>query len=150
MGPADSQKSFLKTKLFWLHITLILSGVLMKYFGPPGKLDGRFFYTIGEAKDYLINLSIIERDRYFWGEIVDYWFMINYSWIFYLIIPKKIVFIPGFLDLIETTMIIIFLISGEFNAFHVLLPFVSFPKWLGAVTLFLLVAAKLLKKRADG
>jgi hypothetical protein len=76
--------------------------------------------------------------------------MINYSWIFYLIIPKKRVFIPGFLDLIETTMILIFLISGEFYSFLVLLPFVSFPKWIGAVTLFLLVAAKLLKKRAEG
>lgn len=150
MGPADSQKSFLNSKLFWLHVTLILSAILMKIFGPAGKLDGRLFYTISEARDYLINLSIIERDRYFWGEIVDYWFMINYSWIFYLIIPKKIVFIPGLLDLIETTIIIIFLISGEFNSFHVLLPFVSFPKWCGAVTLFLLVAAKLLKKRSKG
>jgi hypothetical protein len=150
MGPADSQKSFLNSKLFWLHLSLILSAILMKWFGPVGKLDGRFFYTISEAKEYLNSLSAIERDRYFWGEIVDYWFMINYSWIFYLIIPKKRVFIPGFLDVIETSMILIFLISGEFYSFHVLLPFVSFPKWLGAATLFLLVAAKLLKKRAKG
>jgi hypothetical protein len=150
MGPADSQKSFLNSKLFWLHVTLILSAILMKIFGPAGKLDGRLFYTISEATNYLTGLGPLEKKNYLYGEIVDYWFMINYSWIFYLIIPKKIVFIPGFLDFIETTMIIIFLISGEFNSFHVLLPFVSFPKWCGAVSLFLLVAAKLLKKRSKG
>jgi hypothetical protein len=149
MGPTDSQKSFLKSKLFWLHLTLILSAGLMKYFGPAGKLDGRIFYTLSEARDYLQALSLLERQNYFWGEVVDYWFMVNYSWIFYLVIPKRIVFIPGYLDFIETSLIILFLKTGEFYSFMAVLPFVSFPKWLGALTLFFLVAAKLLKRRAQ-
>lgn len=149
MGPADSQKSFLNSKLFWLHVSLILSGFLMKYFGPPGKLDGRLFYTISEATNYLTGLEPLEKQNYLYGEIVDYWFMFNYSWIFYLIIPKRIVLIPGLLDLFETTLIVLFLVSGGPHIVFSLLPFVSLPKWLGALTISLFVAAKLLKKRAD-
>ena len=119
----------------------------------PDEKENQFPLMNWYVKPEIINrkkyILFLERQNYFWGEIVDYWFMVNYSWIFYLVIPKRIVFIPGCLDFIETSLIILFLKTGEFYSFMDVLPFVSFPKWLGALTLFFLVAAKLLKRRAQ-
>ena len=119
----------------------------MKYFGPAGKLDGRYFYTINEAKTYLEGLSALERSNYLSGEIVDYWFMINYSWLFYLAFRKKWVFLPLILDFCETTLIVIYLLTGEFSAVMKVLPFLSVPKWFMAAALFALLLGQLIKKR---
>jgi hypothetical protein len=147
LGTSDSQKGLLKTKSFWLVVLLLASGAVMKYFGPAGKLDGRYFYTINEAKTYLEGLSALDRSNYLFGEIVDYWFMINYSWLFFLAFRKKWVFLPLILDFCETTLIVIFLISGEFYAVMRILPFLSVPKWFMAAALFALLLVQLIKKR---
>ena len=119
----------------------------MKYFGPAGKLDGRYFYTISEAKFYLEGLPQAQRSNYFYGEIVDYWFMINYTWLFHLAFRKKIVFLPLILDFCETTLIVVFLTTGHYLPVMNALPFFSVPKWFMAAALFALLLVQLLKKR---
>ena len=101
----------------------------MLYFGPSGKLDGRYFYTIAEGRSYLLNLNSIQRHNYFCGELFDLWFLVNYSWLFYLVLKKKYVFLPGFFDLGETLLILSYLSSGEYFPLLDALPFLGVPKW---------------------
>ncbi len=122
----------------------------MKIVGPQSKLDARYFYTILEAKEYLQSLSADEKSRYLLGELVDFWFMANYSWLFYLVVPKKFVFIPGILDFLETLLILIYLKSDVFYPAMNLLPWISASKWFLASSLTCFILVQLLKKQLKG
>jgi hypothetical protein len=83
---------------------------------PPAKLDVRFSYTVAEAHQFFAELTPLESQKYFWGEWVDIWFMINYSWLLliwgsFLGWKKKawIVITTGLLDLGETSLILCYL-----------------------------------------
>jgi hypothetical protein len=148
LGVANSKKSFLKSKVFLLVMSLVCTGLILKYFGPDGKLDGRYFYTSLEGISYLESLSEHQMFNYLCGEILDFWFMVNYSWLFYLFVPKKIVFLPGLLDFLETSLIVIYLVVGQtFSLLHIL-PFLSVPKWFLAVGTGLYVTRKALQGMA--
>jgi hypothetical protein len=142
LGVANSKKSFLKSKIFLLIISLACTGLILKYFGPAGKLDGRYFYTSVEGISYLESLSEHQKFNYLCGEIFDYWFMVNYSWLFYLFVPKKIVFLPGLLDFLETSLIVIYLVVGQNFSLLNILPFLSIPKWFLALGIGLYVTRK--------
>lgn len=109
----------------------------MKFISPPQKLDARIIYSVEEARSYLLGLSDQDRSKYFYSEILDYWYMVNYSWIFYLgmnyfhpgLKRRWISIFGGVLDFLETSLIMLFLITGEFGLFHEFLPYFSTPKW---------------------
>lgn len=147
MGHTNNQKSFLKSKFFFLMMSLVITGIFMRILSPPQKLDVRFYYTLADGIEYLQGLSLDQKRLYFYGELFDFWFMFNYSWIFFLIIKKKIVFIAGLLDFFETFLICYYLFNGEFMAGTWLLPFFSSAKWLFATLTTVAILIILLKKR---
>lgn len=118
----------------------------MLYLGPPGKLDGRYFYTIAEGRSYLLNLNLEQRANYLFGELIDLWFLVNYSWLFYVLIRKKYVFIPGLFDLVETLLILGYLISGDYFLMLDFLPFFSVPKWFLVAGITVQITVQLFKK----
>lgn len=113
----------------------------MKFFGPPGKLDGRIFYTIEEARLYLMGLSSEARSNYIIGELLDFWFLVNYTWLSFLGFQyfhpgSRLRMIPvfgGVLDFFETSLILLYLLQGNFLFVHEWLPFLSTPKWFIAL-----------------
>lgn len=132
--------------MYWLLISLALTGVMMKFLSPPNKLDVRFWYSIDEAKSFLFGLSPEQARRYLYGEFFDFWFMINYSWILHLILKKKFVFIIGVLDFFETFLIVVFLITNQFLSVMNLLPIFSSLKWTLAIFMISLVVLHLVKR----
>ncbi len=118
----------------------------MLYLGPPGKLDGRYFYTIAEGRSYLLNLNLEQRANYLFGELIDLWFLVNYSWLFHVLIRKRYVFIPGLFDLVETLLILSYLISGDYFPMLDLLPFFSVPKWFLVAGITVQITVQLFKK----
>ena len=119
----------------------------MRALSPPQKLDVRFYYTLDQGIEYLQGLTLDQKRLYFYGELFDFWFMVNYSWIFFLVIKKKIVFIAGLLDFFETFLISYYLFTGEFGAGTSLLPIFSSAKWLFATLTTVAILIILLKKR---
>jgi hypothetical protein len=81
-----------------------------------------------------------------YGEILDFWFMINYSWIFHVIFKRRYVFITGILDFFETFLIVIFLITNEFTRVMNILPILSSLKWTMALLMISLVVLHLVKR----
>lgn len=90
----------------------------MRLLSPPAKLDVRFFYTIAEAHLFFAELTPIQAQKYFWGELADLWFMFNYSWLLFLWAKKlnlkkaTLTWTTGVLDLGETALILSYL-SGH-------------------------------------
>ena len=132
MGTPNSEKSLLRRKVIILLVSLILTGVLMRIFSPENKLDSRFYYTYQEVIFYLEGLPEIQKRHYLWAQCCDFWFMINYTWLFFLGFKKYspgkkvwISFIPGILDFFETGLIVLYLYFREFNSAHQLLPMIS-------------------------
>jgi hypothetical protein len=76
--------------------------------------------------------------------------MANYSWLFYVAVPKKVVFIPGLLDFLETLLILIYLKSDVFYPAMNLLPWMSASKWFLASSLTYFILVQLLKKQLKG
>ena len=146
MGITSLKESLLKSKMLWLLFSLILTGIGMKILSPPNKLDVRFWYSVEEAKSFLFGLSPDQARLYFYGEVLDFWFMINYSWILHLIFKKKFVFITGVLDFFETSLIVLFLITNEFISVMNLLTIFSSLKWTMALLMISLVVLHLVKR----
>jgi len=146
VGITSLKESLLKSKIFWLVLSLLLTGVGMKILSPPNKLDIRFWYSVEEAKSFLVGLSPDQSRLYFYGEILDFWFMINYSWILHLIFKKKFVLITGGVDFFETSLIVLFLITNEFISVMNLLPILSSLKWTTALLMISLVILHLVKR----
>jgi len=125
----------------------------MKLLGPEGKLDARFYYTAEEARSYLEGLSHIQREFYLYGELVDFWFMANYSWILFLLFrsvqrkSRKVWWslLTGALDFAETFLIIIYLRKDKFFLAHEFLPCISSLKWFSALLLILYLCIKKLR-----
>jgi len=157
MGSTSSQKSFLIKKVLILVSSLIATGVVMRFFSPPYKLDARLFYSFSEAATYLTALTDLQKREYLFVELFDFWFMINYSWINFIMAKKVkvscqrlwIAFVPGILDVFETTLIVYFLHYRELSAVHELLPILSSLKWISAIALIIYLLQKGLKLRAN-
>jgi hypothetical protein len=156
MGSATSKKSLLSTKVVILLVSLILTGIIMHVLSPAQKLDSRFFYTYEQATSYLENLSELEKKNYFSAELFDLWFMLNYTWLLFLgwqknVSSKKmlwIAFIPGLLDLFETSLILNYLHNREFSSAYQFLPVISSLKWFLGISILLYLGKKFLSRRA--
>jgi hypothetical protein len=144
-------------KVVLLLVSLIITASVMLMLGPARKLDGRPYYSPEDAGFYLNSLTLIERGFYLYGEIVDLWFLTNYSWLLFLgyryFYPQKLVLqylvlLPGLLDIIETVSIMGFLIQGQTLINLTALSIVSCIKWSTVVSAvgFLLVKFILPKK----
>lgn len=111
------QKSQRK-KVIMLLLSLAFTGIVMRLLSPPAKLDVRFFYTISEAQQFFSELTPIQAQKYFWGELVDLWFMFNYSWLLFIwaknlsLRKPMLTWTTGVLDLGETALILSYL-SGH-------------------------------------
>lgn len=105
-------------KVILLLVSLVLTGIVMRLLSPPAKLDVRFFYTVSEAQQFFSELTPTQAQKYFWGELVDLWFMLNYSWLLFLwaktVSMRKPIWTwtTGLLDLGETALILSYL-SGH-------------------------------------
>jgi hypothetical protein len=135
MGSATSQKSFLNKKVIILVVSLILTGVVMRYFSPANKLDARLFYTFDQAVSYLEGLSEVQKQNYFYAEMFDFWYMVNYTWLIFLAVKKWPAFVPGILDFLETSLIVTYLMSNELLMIHQALPLISATKWFSGFCL---------------
>lgn len=156
MGIASSQKSIISKKTTILFVTLVATGIVMRIFSPPQKLDARIFYSFAEAVNYLMSLTEIQKREYLFAEFFDFWFMTNYTWINFLAAKKVrvksqllwVAFVPGVLDLFETILIVYFLHFRQFTFWHDLLPVLSFLKWLSAIGLIIFLVQKAFGRRA--
>lgn len=142
MGITITKKSRVSSKVLMLMVSLVLTGFVMRFLGPQGKLDGRLFYTGAEANDFLNGLSLVDRGFYLYGELVDLWFLTNYSWLlflgfrYFLSSGSRLIFlalVPGLLDLLETTAILVFLIKGQAKISLAVLSLISLFKWIMAL-----------------
>jgi len=107
----------------------------MRSLSPANKLDARLFYTFEQAVSYLESLTEIQKQNYLYAEIVDFWFMINYTWLQFLVVKKWPAFLPGILDFLETSLIVTYLMSNELLMIHQALPFISSTKWFSGFCL---------------
>ena len=156
MGRATSQKSFLSKKVIILLVSLILIGVMMRILSPAHKLDARPYYTYDQAITYLEGLSEPQKQNYFYAELFDLWFLINYSWLSFLAVKKYVTrkklywmaFLPASLDLIETVLIIFYLHTREFSSVYQLLPIASSLKWLSGFLILLYLGKIIFGRRA--
>jgi hypothetical protein len=156
MGSATSQKSFLSKKVIILVVSLILTGVVMRYFSPAYKLDVRFYYTYEQAVSYLQGLTELQKQNYLYAELFDLWFLTNYTWLWFLALKKYlpnkgrlwIAFIPGSLDLFETGLILFYLLNKEIVSTHQLLPALSSLKWFFGFLIPLYLGGMIFWRRA--
>jgi hypothetical protein len=156
VGIATSQKSFLKIKVIILLVSLLLTGIIMRSLSPPHKLDTRAYYSYEEGKAYLEALTEIQKQKYLLGELFDFWFMINYTWLLLLAfkkyLPRKLLwmaFVPGILDLGETGLITFYLHFREITSVHQLLPFFSSLKWFLGFSILLYLGKMAFWRRAN-
>ena len=101
----------------------------MRYAGPTDILDARLFYTPEESRKFFSELSLLNREKYILNEFLDYILILTYTTLFYRLSDRanalrRICFLPGFFDVVETTTILLCL-----NKFIILAP-----TWLGYVT----------------
>lgn len=116
----------------------------MKFLSPPGKLDSKLFYNYDYAVLFLTQLSAEQSARYFYAELLDYWYMICYTFLLLIFFQRAElirkhrwpVFLPAALDFLENTLIIYYLKTTQLTFFHQCLPVMSALKWL--IVLFLL------------
>ena len=132
-----------RQKVILLLASLVLTGIVMRLLSPPAKLDVRFYYTVVEAQQFFSHLTSIQAQKYFWGELVDLWFMFNYSWLLFLwaqnvkLRNPSLTWATGWLDLGETALILSYL-SG-YPVWIEGMRWFSTVKWSAAlVTLFTL------------
>lgn len=157
MGIATSQKSFISKKAVVLVVTLVATGMVMRFFSPAHKLDARIFYSFTEAVNYLMSLTELQKREYLFAELFDFWFMINYTWINFLAAKKVfltprilwIAFVPGVLDFFETILIVYFLQFRQFTFWHEFLPILSSLKWATAIGLIIFLIQKGFGRRAN-
>ena len=158
MGNATSKKSIISTKVVMLLVSFILTGIVMHILSPAHKLDVRPYYTFEQATSYLENLSELEKKNYFSAELFDLWFMLNYTWLLLIVWKKNVIrkktlwpaFLPGIMDLFETTLILNYLHNREFSSVYQLLPVFSSLKWFLVILILLYLGKKILSRRANG
>lgn len=128
----------------------------MHLLSPPQKLDVRFLYSYEEGISYLENLSEFQKKNYFYTELFDFWFMINYTWLSIITLknyaPDKknffLAFLIGTMDFFETSFIAFYLYNREFSSAYRLLPIFSSLKWLLGILLVFNLGKMLLSRRA--
>ena len=140
----NGQKSILNSKYVMLLVSLILTGIIMKYLSPPGKLDSTFFYSYSYVEQFFSQLTPEQKTSYLFAELFDYWYMINYSLILFILFKRSavlpdyqwLVWVPGILDFFENTLIVYYLKTAHLSPLHQARPAISAIKWL--IGLFLL------------
>lgn len=136
-------------------VSLILTGIFMHILSPPNKLDVRFYYSVTEAKDFFNHLSLHEIRNYFFGELLDLFFILNYSALSFLLFQsyfskkeKWVLFLPGLVDVVETGSILLTLKGHQISLF--LLSLSTLTKWCsGIVVLLFLLYKAFQRKRLD-
>ena len=135
-----------------LAMSLILTGIFMHILSPPNKLDVRLFYSVIEAQEFFHRLSIHEIKNYFFGELLDLFFILNYSALSFLLFQsyfskkeKWVLFLPGLLDLVETGSILLTLKGHQISLF--LLSLSTLAKWCSGVLVLVFLLYKILQSR---
>lgn len=129
-------------KRYWPPLSLFLiAGVVMLILHVPGLLDARTYYTAEEARLFLTQLSPQAAHTYFWHCLWDFLFMLGYSWLLWLRLASPLAWLPGLMDLGETSMILLALKTG--NAPYDIMSLFTVAKWIG----FLVVTVLALLKR---
>jgi hypothetical protein len=127
-------KKIFGIKEFWCVVVIVLLAMMVQIWGSQKSLDVRLYYTAGEAKSFLNELSPSEISAYVRHECFDLAFIATYSLLLFLwlrrLLPHNkylltLAFIPGVLDFIETTTILVILLRAPLEP----------PSWLGLMTL---------------
>jgi len=128
----------------------------MTIVSPSAILDARLYYTGDQARELLGGFNASERLAYFHNELLDFLFMATYSALLFLwarrVLPARfrwIAFVPGVLDLIETSFILYAASSAGPWAFFDWLGCITLLKWVtGGVVIVVLVVRGVLRTRA--
>jgi hypothetical protein len=67
-----------------LMVILFFTGIGMHLLSPKNKLDVRLYYSVSEAEEFFSHLGPTESHNYTVGEILDLFFILNYSLICFL------------------------------------------------------------------
>lgn len=136
------QIEFSKREVLLLSV-LVFFGTMMHFFGSRDSLDARFYYSVSEAKSFLMNLSEAEARAYLRNALFDIGFLATYSMLFFCMFRDmcrscqrvSLVFLfPGTFDFIETLTIIALLTNFTDEP----------PLWLGITTCLKWVTGALL------
>ena len=124
----------------------------MKLLSPKDKLDTRFHYSTEEARLFFEQLGPVEKQNYFYAELLDLGFMGIYGLLSYLLLKRFfsgrfafLLFMPALWDFIETVLIMMKLSNLNIN--FLFLSWASTFKWLSGVCLGLSVIYRYLKSR---
>jgi hypothetical protein len=133
-------------------MSLILISIFMHILSPANKLDVRFYYSVIEAQEFFNRLSIQEIRRYFFGELFDLFFILNYSALSFLLFrsyfskkEKWVLFLPGLIDVVETGSILLKLKGHQISLF--LLSLSTLAKWSSGVLVLVFLLYKVLQSR---
>ncbi len=141
-----------RLKISVLVMSLILTGIFMHLLSPPNKLDVRFYYSVLEAQEFFNRLSDHEIRNYFFGELLDLFFILNYSVLSFLFFQtyfskkeKWLLFLPGLMDVVETGSILLKLKGHQISLF--LLSLSTLAKWCSGVLLFFFLLYRIIKRQ---
>jgi hypothetical protein len=142
-------------KISILMVILFFTGIGMHLLSPKNKLDVRLYYSVSEAEEFFSQLGPTESHNYRVGEILDLFFILNYSLICFLafdsFFPGKwryVLFLPGLMDLVETISILLKLKGHQISLS--LLSYSTTGKWAaGVALLFVLIYQIFRRPRID-
>lgn len=131
----------------------MLASALLMYLGANHILDTKLFYTQEEAMAYFTNLGSSGTENYKLIALLDLFVYIPaYTWLLWLLakkfLPEKYwlaAFVPALFDVIETTVIYLFL-NGFLKEFPAWNGYVTSIKWITGTLIALSIGANLFKK----
>lgn len=126
-------------------MSLVITAIGMHILSPKNKLDVRFHYSTLEANEFFDKLTPLEMNDYAQAEMLDLFFIINYSLLTFIIFHsfftqwgKYLLFVPGSIDLVETCSILLKLKNHQISLS--ILSFSTTAKWLsGLIVLIVLI-----------
>ncbi|MCC2678655.1 MAG: hypothetical protein K0R29_1231 [Pseudobdellovibrio sp.] len=151
-----SHRLFLNSK-FRLEIIagvlLVAVSVLLMYLGANHILDTKVYYSHDEAMAYFNALGTTGTENYKLIALLDLFVYIPaYTWLLLLFakrfLPEKywmLVLIPTVFDILETSVIYLFL-SGYLSNFPVWTGYVTSIKWISGAVIVLAIGANLFKR----
>lgn len=148
--------TFFDKRTVFLIIALVCLNGLMAALGPEYTLDKKLYYTGDQARSLINGFNTHQIQVYFVNELFDLLMILLYSTLLFVFYEKafslnfflKIVpFIPGFLDLIETSYILYALKNPGPHLFFNLLGLATFMKWVSGAFLVVVLIWKLLKEK---
>lgn len=146
-------------KLLFALLGLVIIGVLISLLGPNESLDAKLFYSGDEALNFFQSLTEPAIAKYKNQEILDLFFILLYTTVFYRLLRVRkpewaflLCLLPGIMDYSETLSILTYLLNGTSPIPLNWLGYVTFLKWflgfiLGLYIVFILTTEPFRRSR---